>query len=87
MQTEDWCFDLGDDWNNFSFLFPKKIYGGVLCGSFSPTPSDGVFVVYAEGRGLCSQTTRASTECHPELVSGSAERDASKVKDSELNSE
>ena len=33
-------FGLGEvDGMNFSFLFPKKVYGGVLCGSFSPAPS------------------------------------------------
>ena len=25
----------------FHFYFPRKKYGGVLCGSFSPAPSDG----------------------------------------------
>ena len=35
-------FGLGDDWKlNFRFYFPRKKYGGVLCGSFSPAPSDG----------------------------------------------
>ncbi len=61
MQTEDWCFDLGEvDGMNFSFLFPKKIYGGVLCGSFSPAPSDGVkfFVVATKKTGPPSTKTK-----------------------------
>ncbi len=43
-------FGLGEvDGMNFSFLFPKeKVYGGVLCGSFSPAPSME-YLLYVEG--------------------------------------
>ena len=74
--------------NNFSFLFPKRIYGGVLCGSFSPAPSDGVFVdVCAEGIRKVGQITASPRTRHPELVSGSIGGTRVKEKDSEINSE
>ena len=45
-----------------------------------PLQVDGVFVVCAEGRGLCSQTIRTLTNRHPELVSGSVGRTRGKGK-------